>query len=131
MSTLKRAIVLAKQGHLDKAVALLHDLTEANPTDLVAWLTLAEYSPDTSESCAAAYHVLTLRPANRRAQRILLDLGEVPYPYRVVTVGGKTKRIPDVLPTEEGFWLGGVAVILLILFVVMLALIIIGVATGI
>lgn len=130
MSTLKRAILLAKQGHIDKAVALLHELTEANPTDLLAWLTLAEYSPDPAEAAAAAYHVLDLRPTHRQAKRILQDLGQVPYPHRVVVVGGKTKRIPDVFDTDEGFWVGGVVVILALLFVVMLAMIVIGVATG-
>lgn len=130
MSTLKRAILLAQQGHVDKAVALLHELTEANPTDLLAWLSLAEYSPDPIEATTAAYHVLTLRPTDRRAKRILRDLGQVPYPYRVVTIGGKAKRIPDVFDTDDGFWMGGVVVILTIMFVVMLALIIIGVAAG-
>ena len=80
MSTLKHAITLARNGHSDDACDILRQLVTTNKNDIYAWLWLAEYSLNVDESCAAAYHVLSLRPTNRRAYKLLEQMGEVAVP---------------------------------------------------
>ncbi|NDJ84537.1 MAG: tetratricopeptide repeat protein [Chloroflexi bacterium] len=133
MSTLQRAISLARSGHADKACAILRDLVEANPRDIYAWLWLAEYSPDADEAATAARHVLSLRPTNQRAYEVLQNLGEPPFPYTtsrsVLAWFSKPKRklaVDDSVDEPEEPWLAGIGVLVLALLVTALVFIVFG-----
>jgi hypothetical protein len=96
MSTLKHAIDLARDGHSDDACDILRQLVATNKNDIYAWLWLAEYTPNTDEARAAAYHVLSLRPTNQRARKLLEQMGEVAVPLHHLShhrgEDGKLKR---------------------------------------
>ncbi len=121
MATLKQAIALGREGHNNKACDILRDMVVTNKHDIYAWLWLAEYSPNPDEARHAAYQVLSLRPTNQRARKLLEQMGQVAVPPQYLSQHsnkiGKSKRAFVRSRLSNDRWNARFLVILILLLI--------------